>query len=301
MPPAPTGSKKRMKLSWIMGGCCRWPVVVSPVAQTAAPAGVAVPVGLTAALPDEILKEKINPDPSDPDYENRPGYDSNFLGFAVPFPKLTNVSRPKAYVLDGAVGDDATLINYHHYSVIFNKARRRAFVAGVNYDPMPKVQHPRDKDGDKWFYDARVVPEEKLQAGEDLYVGNPLDRGHLVRRADAAWGATKKEAKLANHDTFHFTTCSPQHAITNQGIVKQAPPGLLLWGKLEDHVASQGKKHNQKLCIFNGPVFRKTDEKYRGIQLPKEFWKVVAFVNDAGKLGAAAFILTQADLIADLE
>ena len=278
------------------------PVVVSPAAQTAAPVGVAAPVGLTAAPPDEILKEKIDPDPSDPDYENRPGYDSNFLGFAVPFPKLTNVSRPKAYVVDGADGDDATLIRYHHYSVIFNKARKLAFVAGVNYDPMAKVQHPRDKEGDKWFYDPRVKPEDELQAGEKLYVGNPLDRGHLVRRADAAWGATKKEAKLANDDTFHFTNCSPQHAITNQGKVKEAPPGLKLWGKLEDHIASEGKKNKRRLCIFNGPVFRKSDKMYREIlQLPKAFWKVVVFVNDAGKLGAAAFVLTQADLIADLK
>ena len=230
-------------------------------------------VGPTAT-PDEGLLEKVEPDPSDTDYERRPGYESDFLGLDVPFPKLTNASRPKAYVLDGEGGDDATLIKYHHYSVIFNRVRKLAFVAGVNYDPTAKVQHPRDKDGDKWFYDPRVTPEKELQAGEALYVGNPLDRGHLVRRADAGWGATKKEAKLANDDTFHFTNCSPQHEITNQGKVKEAPSGLKLWGKLEDHVASQGKTNKRKLCIFNGPVFRKSDVKYLGIQLPKEFWKV---------------------------
>lgn len=250
--------------------------------------------------PVEGMLEKVEPDPGDPDYEHRPGYDENFLGFEVPFPHITNALRSKVYLLEGKKGDDATLLRYHHYSVIFNKSRKLAFVAGVNYDPAPKVQHRRDKQGDKWFYDPRVVPKSELQAGNDLYKGNPFDRGHLVRRADAGWGATPQEAKLANDDTFHFTNCSPQHEITNQGITKKAPPGLILWGKLEEYVVAQGKKNNRKLCIFNGPVFRTSDRFYRGVQIPKEFWKVIVFAKDDGEPGAAAFVLTQADLIEDL-
>ena len=267
---------------------------------------VSIGVGPTTAgtapdAPDEGLLEKIEPDPSDPDYESRPGYDRDFLGFEVPMPRLTNATRSKAYALPGESGDGRFELKYHHFSVLFNKARQLAFAAAVNYDPTAKVQHPRDKAGDKWFYDPRVVPEMDLQAGEDLYAGNALDRGHLVRRADAAWGRNKKEAKLANDDTFHFTNCSPQHAITNQGIIKQAPPGLKLWGSLEEHVAAQGKKGKRKLCIFNGPVFRTSDKAYRGVKMPREFWKVVVFANDDGEPGAAAFVLTQAGLIEDLQ
>lgn len=110
-----------------------------------------------------------------------------------------------------------------------------------------------------------------------------------------------KDAKLANDDTFHFTNCSPQHEITNQGKAKQAPPGLKLWGKLEDHIAAQGKKGRRKLSVFNGPVFRSTDKLYRGVQIPREFWKLVVFTNDLGEPSATAFILTQADLIQDLK
>lgn len=253
--------------------------------------------GDSTAPPDEALLEKVE---IDPDYSNRKGFDRNFLGFKVPFPTLTSATRPKAFALPGLFGDKRFELKYHHYSVIFNKARKLAFVAGVNYDPAAKFHHKRDKK-DEWFYDPRVEPEEALQAGEALYAGNPLDRGHLVRRADAGWGQTKKEAKLANDDTFHFTNCSPQHAITNQGQVSEAPPGLKLWGKLEDHIASQGKKNKRKLCIFNGPVFRSSDDEYRDIKIPKEFWKVVVFADDAGQPAAAAFVLTQAELIEDLE
>jgi endonuclease G len=250
--------------------------------------------------PDEDLLEKIEPDPSDPNYENRPGYDPEFLGFEVAFPRLTSISRPKAFALSGLSGNARYELKYHHYSLLFNQDRKLAFVAGVNYDPTARVQFRREGN-DRWFYDPRVAPEEELQAGDDLYAKNPLDRGHLVRRADAAWGESEEEAKLANDDTFHFTNCSPQHAITNQGKLKEAPPGLKLWGKLEDHVASQGKKNKRKLCVFNGPVFRKTDKAYRGVKIPKEFWKLVVFADDAGDPAAVAFVLTQAELIQGLE
>ncbi|HND53460.1 MAG TPA: DNA/RNA non-specific endonuclease, partial [Pirellulaceae bacterium] len=244
--------------------------------------------------------EKIEPDPGDPSYVSRPGYNSRFLGVEVPFPKLTNLNRSKAYNLPGLSGPSATLLKYHHYSLIFNSTRKLAFVAGVNFDPLAPFQQPRDKDGDRWYFDPRVTPVD-LQAGESLYAGNPLDRGHLVRRADAGWGVTAAEAKLASDDTFHFTNCSPQHEITNQGLTNRAPPDLKLWGNLEDYVAAQGEKNKQKLCIFNGPVFRKNDRLYRGVQLPKQFWKVIVYLNRSGATRAAAFVLTQESLIAGLQ
>lgn len=255
-------------------------------------------------LPDETFIEKVEPDP---DYSRRSGYDPKFLGFNASFPRLTSAIRPQAYALPGESGNERFELKYHHYSVLFNKERKLAFVAGVNFDPTARVHHQREKD--KWFYDPRVKPEEELQTGEVLYADNPLDRGHLVRRADAGWGRTEQEAKLANDDTFHFTNCSPQHAITNQGKQKiedkgrivKAPPGLKLWGKLEDHIAAQGKSERRKLCVFNGPVFRASDQEYRGVQIPKEFWKVVVFATDSGKPAAAGFILSQAELIEDLK
>jgi endonuclease G len=182
---------------------------------------------------------------------------------------------------------------------MLNKDRRLAFVAAVNYDASAKVHHPRDKDGDKWFFDPRVSADGDSQAGEEVYVGNPLDRGHLVRRADAAWGASKKEAKLANDDTFHFTNCSPQHEVYNQS-TKANKKGLRLWGNIEDHISKQAKAAKRKLCIFNGPIFRQNDRKHRGLQVPREFFKVVVFEKEDGQRRAAAFILSQAGLIKNL-
>jgi endonuclease G len=49
-----------------------------------------------------------------------------------------------------------------------------------------------------------------------------------------------------------------------------------------------------------GPIFKDTDVPYRGVLVPRRFWKVVAYV-EGGTLKAKAFVLTQDDLEVKLE
>jgi endonuclease G len=178
-----------------------------------------------------------------------------------------------------------------------NGRRRIAFVAAVNLNDNAKYHHDR-QGKDRWFFDPRV--DKKLQAGDEFYTDNPLDRGHLVRRADSAWGSTTKAAKQANDDTFHFTNCSPQHEIFNQS-AKASSEHLLLWGNLENHVAKQAKGATKgRLSVFNGPILRPNDRLHRGLRVPKEFWKVIVYERDSGKPGAVAFLLSQTQLIKNL-
>ncbi len=242
--------------------------------------------------------EAIEPDPSDPEYRRRPGFDRRLLGFSVPMPKLTEPLLGDAFALPAYRSARRFELRYHRYSVVFNQRRRLAFFAATNYDPRAPVQYGREGD-DRWFYDPRLPRE--LQAGNELYEDNPLDRGHLVRRADAAWGRDEREAKLASDDTFHYPNCAPQHEITNRGLVNRAPASLRLWGRLEDHVARQGRRDSRPIAIFSGPVFAANDRRYRGVQLPKSFWKLLVYADDGGQPTSAAFILTQAALIKGLE
>ncbi|MDY3553809.1 DNA/RNA non-specific endonuclease [Gemmata sp. JC717] len=301
LPPVPDPQVTTMPDLKLTAGGVTLTIPLQITVTLGAPALAGGPDSLVVPGPAEGLdaREKIIPDPSDRQYKRRPGYKPDFLGagLSVPLPKLTAGIKAQAFALPGVNGDAKFELKYHHYSVLFNKARKLAFVSAVNYDPLaPTIA--RDKDGDKWFFDPRVPKE--IQAGDGLYSNNDFDRGHLTRRADAGWGAGG-EAKLANDDTFHFTNCSPQHFVTNQGKSNQAPPGLKLWGKLEDYVAAQGKANRSRLCVFNGPVFRSTDKMYRGIcQIPLDYWKLIAFRRDDGTLGAAAFVLTQATLVGDL-
>jgi len=232
----------------------------------------------------------------DPDWDGRPGFNPNFLGVPVTLPEPTAAIKDDVATLD----DGSHELKYHHYSVIMNKARRLAFVSAVNIDAEAAFQHRREK-GDKWFFDPRI--DRGLQAGPKFYSTNPLDRGHLTRRDDAAWGHTEEEAKLANDDTFHWTNCAPQHEIFNQS-TKAEKQGLLLWGTLENYISEQAANGSKKLCVFNGPIFRdrgsRKDREHRGLLVPREFWKVIAYLRDNGKLGAVGFVLSQDSLIREL-
>jgi endonuclease G len=269
------------------------PLEVTVTVGTPVVAGAAAPsrtVSATVGIDDEQL-EKVEPDS---DYADRPGFDPRFLGFPAPLPKLRDAAIQDAF----EVGDGANRheLRYHHYSVVFNAARKLAFVSAVNYDPSAPVHYERT-DKDKWYFDPRV-PEE-LQAGEELYAGNPLDRGHLTRRADAGWGTTTRRAKLANDDTFHFTNCTPQHEVFNQSALASRD-GVLLWGNIENHISKQADNEDRRLSIFNGPVFQPNDRRFKDVQLPRRFWKVVAYKNDAGKPAAVAFVLSQNNLLRDI-
>jgi len=253
--------------------------------------GVAAPAMVAAAAsgaaPDRM--EQARPEPlSTP----RPGFDPKFLGFDAPLPKLT----PAAALAVAKLANGAIELTYFHYSVIMNAKRRLAFVSAVNLDTTAKFQVKRDGK-DKWYYDSRIARE--AQAGPELYADDPLDFGHLTRRQDAAWGDDEDEANAANSDTFHLTNCSPQHSVFNQSSLA-SHNGVLLWGNLEMYVTAQAKKDTQRLSIFNGPVFRDTDQPYRGILLPREFWKLIVFTRADGRPGAVAFVLSQESLIRNL-
>lgn len=235
------------------------------------------------------IEENFKPDP---DYTNRPGYDPAFLGFDLPLPTLDNsVAKQAARLADGGIE-----LKYFHYSVIMNASRRIAFVSAVNVDVDARAQIGREG-ADTWSFDPRIP--KSAQTGAELYRNNPIDKGHLTRRQDGAWGATQQEAQSGNDDTFHWTNCSPQHEVFNQS-QKAASAGFLLWGNLENHVTEQAKLNKRRISVFNGPVFRKDDNNYRTLQLPRQFWKIIVMQGDDGSPNAVGFVLSQADLIANL-
>lgn len=220
----------------------------------------------------------------DPDFAGRKGFDTRFLGdgHAVALPALSPAQAALA----------SALLPYHHYSVVMNSERRLAFWVGVNIDGAQhtwRKQLARTKD--KWFFDPRIPQTE--QVGEDVYAKNALDRGHLVRRLDPAWGADLETAKKANDDTFHFTNCTPQHEDFNQN--------KTTWAGLEDYILDNAGKRSFRASVFTGPVFAPDDDLYRGVQLPRQFWKVAAMVKEDGTLSATGYLLSQEQLIEGLE
>lgn len=228
----------------------------------------------------------------DPNYQNRPGYQANFLGNGnnvVKLPQLSEAMKNQAARNKEGSENNPYELKYHHYSLVMNKVRKLAFFTAVNIDG--NQSKSPDRENDRWFYDPRI--EKSEQCGNELYADNPLDRGHLVRRLDPAWGTDDFMVKTANDDTFHWTNCSPQHSNFNQ---KQN-----LWAGLEDYILKNADKENLKISVFTGPVFAIDDITYRGVKIPKRYWKVVVMVKQNNKLSATAYIVSQKDLVANLE
>jgi endonuclease G len=200
------------------------------------------------------------------------GYSPTFLAVDLPLPRAID-------------GTDTAVLHYVHFSVLFQPSRRLAKATAVNIDGARLLDVAR---GDDWHFDPRVP--ESDQVGNDVYARNDLDRGHLVRRRDPVWGSDA-EARAANEATFAFTNAAPQAAPFNQG--------LILWLGLEDHVLGYAQAQRSRVTVFTGPVLAVDDPAYRGVKIPRLFWKVAVWAGaeeyggGAHRLRAAGFVLDQ--------
>jgi endonuclease G len=204
------------------------------------------------------------------------GFAKDFLSIELGLPKLSPENKQNAFIMNGS-----EIINYNHFSLALNRTRRFAFWVGWNIDGgnIKKVS----RKGMTFILDP-AIPQE-FQVGEEVYGGNRLDRGHIARRADLLWG-NLEEAKRANKDSFFFTNIAPQMDDFNQS----GKGGL--WGRLEDAVFQDTDVQDLKLSLFGGPVFHEDDRQFKGVKLPREYWKIMIFIED-NKLKAKGFMLTQ--------
>src|ERR1700687_840887 len=257
-------------------------------AATRSAAGIPAPAGGEAALGFERTRASGPPEL----YLDRKGYDPCFLGrgdaLGVAVPDLPSELAEQAAVVDRrAAGLERFVLPYTHFSVVMNGRRRLPFFSAANINGNELRSIPRT--GDAWAYDPRI--DRNLQAGDDVYANTPFDRGHMTRRLDPVWG-TPGAAALADEDTFHFTNACPQHKDLNR---KE-------WAHLEDYVLGNAGTEDLKGCGFTGPVLAGDDTPFRGLLLPKEYWKVVVMVRkDTHRLSATGYLLSQKDMLTGFE
>jgi DNA/RNA endonuclease G (NUC1) len=187
-----------------------------------------------------------------------------------------------------------------------NKQRRLPLFTACNVDYSQPKRRPEPgdysrrgltglgpNDREKWLTDPRLPQQDQLPDVFYTKDGGNFDKGHVVRREDMCWGASRDLIVRANGDTFHVTNCTPQVAGFNQSL-----RGEDNWGDLENEIRKQAKA--EKLSVLAGPILADDDKFFEGrdvfgpirIQIPREFWKVV-LANDNGKLAVYAFILQQ--------
>lgn len=204
------------------------------------------------------------------------GFDRKFLPVQIELPELTEKNKQNAFIRNSS-----ELIHYTHFSLALNRIRRFAIWVAWNVDGGNIKMISRK--GIPFSFDPEIP--RQFQVGDELYEKNRLDRGHIARRADLIWGALP-EAKEANKDSFYFTNITPQIDDFNQSTKNG------FWGRLEDAVFEDTDVEDLKISVFGGPVFREGDREYKGIRLPREYWKIIVFIEDQ-KLKTKAFLLTQ--------
>lgn len=237
----------------------------------------------------------------DTNYENRTGYDPDFLGIEVPMPKRIN-SRSLSKMANGD-----HIIPYKNFSIINNKRRRMALLTASNVDASREKKRPEPgrrytraalgemgpNDREEWFIDPRIPVEDQLSDQFYSRDRRSFDKGHIVRRDDVNWGDSYEAVKIANGDTFHVTNCSPQVLGFNRSISGG------IWGRLENSVLRQAR--TEKYCVFSGPLMLADDPVFHGInndepievQIPRAYWKIIVARTPEGHLQTFSFLLAQ--------
>jgi endonuclease G len=228
------------------------------------------------------------------DYSDRPGYDPRFLeGVEVPLPAISEAMKgdTAAVSADAVKHGNAFELAYYHYSVYMNKRRRTAWFSAANVDGEQRPAIGK-RAGDRWYVDTRIQKAEQL--GQEAFESG-IDRGHLTRREDTAWGEDVESATAANNDTFHFTNCSLQASPFNRGKDR--------WQGLEQFLLEQhAKKEKRRMTVITGPLFASNDPVYKNdrmtysVRCPLQFWKVCVLVRQDGSPSATGFVLGQEDI-----
>ena len=206
------------------------------------------------------------------------GYDASFLGVEVPHPGAGQLAA------DLVTGPDGPVLTYTHFSLVLSRSRRLTRWVAWNIDGETLLEDDTvPRDGVDFRADPRIPAE--TQTLDDVYRDNPLDRGHIARRRDLLWGELP-EAERANEESFTYTNICPQMQDFNQSMRRG------LWGLLEDAVLAEVRLEPRRVSVYGGPVLLPDDPAYRGTQVPREYWKVLAY-RMQGTLRARAFLLTQ--------
>jgi endonuclease G len=259
--------------------------------------------GMAAGGSPEAMVEPLH----DADYSSRTGFAEDFLGtephYLVP---LSNVRNPDRLAprLDGK----GHLLHYQNFSIAMHAERRLAIFTASNISREAKLRNPEpgqlttrralsglsENDTEKWFLDPRMDARYQLPDVFFTKDRQSFDKGHLVRREDAAWGVSYAELRRANGDSYHVTNCSPQVADFNR-----SGAGNDNWADLENNVLSSAA--SERLVVLAGPIFSDEDKVFDGAglhgaaiqaKIPSRYWKVVvARVPDG--LAAFGFVLEQ--------
>ena len=220
------------------------------------------------------------------DYANREGYDPGFLGGRTRVPLPTKKTRPRDVLMFGEGRRRTGELKYTHFSVAMSRRRKVCLWSAVNIDGSTSGRGARPR----WRYDPRIPRDAQTEG--DVYGDPPrFARGHMTRREDPIWGPPDV-AERGNDDSMHRTNAVPQMQPFNAGI----------WLGLEDYALQNARRDLQRISVITGPILDDDDPVRFGVQIPLEFWKVIAFIHDeTRRLTATGYVMSQRTFLAEDE
>jgi endonuclease G, mitochondrial len=240
--------------------------------------GPGAAAGGASATNPEVIVETVAAD-----YVGRGGYDPAFVGPRIPLPTVKNRGDVLTFQFGGR---RQTVLTYQHFSVVMSRSRRMCIYSAVNIDGAT----PRRFKRPAWRLDGRIPAAQQIR--DECYGNEPLfSRGHMTRREDPIWGAPD-EAALGNDDSMHVTNTVPQMQPFNAGI----------WLALESYALENARVDRMRISVFTGPFLLADDPVRAGVQIPRSFWKVIAFIHDdTRELCATGYTMSQEDFLRDEE
>jgi endonuclease G len=295
-PDEPTVSTAAMPTAELgrIGDTTTWvvPIEITVRVGTASLRVATRPAAAAIAAETEKLVEPVH----DENLVTRRGYDPHFLGIEVPPPEALDPS------IVSTADDGAALLPYQHFSIAVHKQRRLPLFSCSNVDASKAAKQPepgRDytrrgltglgpNEHEKWYTDPRIPAVHQLPDRFYNKDRQAFDKGHIVRREDAAWGASYDEVRRGNGDTYYVTNCTPQVGDFNRKI----------WLQLENLVL--GAATAERLCVFTGPVLADDDPAFHGVaddgpvvvKIPQQYWKL-AVARNGDRLESFAFVIDQ--------
>src|SRR5207244_3352986 len=97
-------------------------------------------------------------DPSE--FDNREGYDANFLGIEVPLPRPTGAMADDVLEYENTAGKSVKELRYTHFTLVMSRSRRLCMFTAVNIagDELEELVRA----GDPWALDPRIPSEAQF-------------------------------------------------------------------------------------------------------------------------------------------
>ena len=211
-------------------------------------------------------------------------YDIDFLGNGVKAPLPTFGPELAGDIVRSSNLRDEIYADYPTFSLVMNSRYRSAAFVALNID-QSKLGGRGKK---RWAFDTRI--SNNFQLNNDYYRQNVWDRGHMARRASAAWGNDQSQRDRNSRETYYWTNAALQHQWLNPDE----------WLGVEEWVRTLDDDLNNRVCSISGPIYSEIQTSIQPngrtpAAVPNAFFKVVMFRHrdSPDRLSVRAFIVPQ--------